>query len=53
MYFYKYYIIQESDLMKKYVSPSIEAMVITKADILAASDVLINGGDLFGPGEEN
>ena len=34
--------------MKKYVSPSLETTVLTSADILAESDVLINGEDLFG-----
>ena len=35
--------------MKKYISPSLETTAITNADILAGSDVLINGEDLFGP----
>lgn len=34
--------------MKKYVSPAIEAFLLSKNDILTGSDVLINGEDLFG-----
>ena len=34
--------------MKKYQAPTLETTAITNADILAGSDVLINGEDLFG-----
>ena len=33
--------------MKKYISPEIKLTEITKADILTASDVLIDGSGLF------
>ncbi len=33
--------------MKKYVKPEIEMTVLTNADILNGSDVLIDGSDLF------
>ena len=32
----------------KYVNPEMFCVVLTKADILSGSDVLINGEDLFG-----
>ena len=34
--------------MKKYLTPSLESTTVSKKDILAESDVLINGEDLFG-----
>ena len=34
--------------MKKYLAPTLEATPISSKDILAGSDVLINGEDLFG-----
>lgn len=34
--------------MKKYTAPTLEAVLITDKDILAGSDVLINGEELFG-----
>lgn len=34
--------------MKKYTAPTITATPISDKDILAGSDVLINGEDLFG-----
>jgi len=34
--------------MKKYVSPTLDAVILAHEDILAGSDVLINGEDLFG-----
>ena len=37
--------------MKKYITPTLDATTITSKDILAGSDVLIDGKDLFG--EEN
>lgn len=36
---------------KEYVSPKLQTHLISLGDILAGSDVLINGADLFG--EEN
>lgn len=33
--------------MKKYISPEIKLEEITQTDILAASDVLIDGSGLF------
>ena len=38
--------------MKKYAAPDIQLLALTKQDVLAASDVLIDGSDLFGT-EEN
>ncbi len=37
--------------MKKYLTPSIEKVVLTEKDILTGSDVLIDGSDLFGTDE--
>ena len=39
--------------MKKYLPPAIETLALTNADILAASDVLIDGSDLFGSTTDN
>ena len=39
--------------MKKYTTPAIETTALTKSDILAQSDVLIDGSDLFGDNAQN
>lgn len=38
-------------MKKNYISPELEALKLTKEDILSQSDVLIDGSDLFGTGE--
>ena len=37
---------------KIYTAPTIEATLLTKSDILAQSDVLIDGSDFFASEEE-
>lgn len=36
---------------KKYTCPEMQTCLVTQADILASSDVLIDGSDLFGEAE--
>lgn len=38
-------------MKKNYISPELEALKLAKEDILSGSDVLIDGSDLFGTGE--
>lgn len=39
-------------MKKKYLTPEFDAVMLSKEDVLAASDVLIDGSDLFGTTEE-
>ncbi len=39
--------------MKEYLTPAIEVTLLSRQDILSASDVLIDGSDLFGTDEGN
>ncbi len=38
-------------MKKNYITPEIQTVEITAVDILAGSDVIIDGSDLFGPEE--
>ena len=40
-------------MKQQYLKPELEAVKLSREDILAASDVLINGEDLFGPAQDN